>query len=208
MSAELDIVNAMLSTEGVASVTSLDARHPSVRKARPRLERVNKEIQATGWWFNKDYNVGLTPTATKEIVLPADTLSADPVDENLTYRKRGGKMYDPYKQTYAFGDDLSSGKLFLNITLLLGYEELPQEAVSAITAKACRRHAMAEDADPALLRELRGDEIMSFSELKRAHLRQLDVNALRSPQGRRAAFQRRGGYLRGSNATHLGGSNA
>lgn len=204
---ELDIINAMLSTEGVAAVTSLDARHPSVRKARARLERVNKEVQSEGWWFNKDYNVALTPTATNEIVLPQNTMSADPCDATLAYRKRGSRMYDPHKQTYEIGPDLTDGTLALDITFLLPYSELPQVALDAISANACRRHAMAEDVDPALLRELNADVMRAEVRLKRDHLKRLDVNALNSPQSIRARFYRRGTYGSGTNPSRVGGGN-
>jgi len=204
MSVELDIINDMISTTGVAAVTSLESRHPSVRKARPKLTRVNREIQNTGWWFNKDYKLGLIKNVTNEFILPGNTLWADPSDDTKNYVKRGNRMYDPDTHKYDFAEDVGDDPLEVTLVFLMPYDDLPQSAITYITALACRRYAMAENVDAGTMRELNNDYITARSEFKADHLKRLDLNALRGPQAVRARF-RHPGTLLGSDATYIGG---
>jgi hypothetical protein len=66
---ELEAVNRMLSTIGIARVTSItntaaDARE-DIQEALAILGEVTREVQKEGWEFNTDREWSLTPTANK-----------------------------------------------------------------------------------------------------------------------------------------------
>jgi len=194
MSVELDIINAMIAVTGIAAVTSVDARHPAIRKAQPRLARVNKEIQTRGWWFNREYALKLYPNASDEIITPSNALALDPTDGKSDIIRRGPRLYDPVNHTYTFteGVNLPSGYIEVDVVGLLDYDLLPYPAIQFITALATQRHAAIEEGDATLLRELANDTFLARAEMMSKEISQLDLNALNSPQAKRTRIFRIG----------------
>ena len=56
----LDAVNQMLESINQTPVTTiLNNQHPDVLTAVSVLNRIDKQVQAMGWWFNTDHNLTL-----------------------------------------------------------------------------------------------------------------------------------------------------
>lgn len=102
MLTELEIVNDMLAATGTAAVSSAHTAHPAYRKAHNKLTKESRVFQGRGWWFNRTVRT-LTPNVAGEVVLPSDTLHADPVDPALNYVVRDGKLYDIRNGTKVIG---------------------------------------------------------------------------------------------------------
>ena len=103
MTTTLDVLNHMLNVIGGSPVSSPTSDHPSVLSAMVQLNRVRREMQTRGWWFNTEYNLKLTPNELGQLILPTNTLFIDPVDPFSHLVRRGGKLYDPVSHTFLIG---------------------------------------------------------------------------------------------------------
>tara|TARA_R100001086_G_scaffold249782_2_gene190932 strand:- start:776 stop:1390 length:615 start_codon:yes stop_codon:yes gene_type:complete len=134
---ELEAINIMLAAIGEAPVNKLTGTLPvDVKIAQNLLNEQSKSVQGEGWSFNTEYNVVLTRSATNKINLPANVLK---VDVNIHDHpqvdavQRGLKLYDRFKHTDIFDEDLKCEVLYF-----LKFEELPEPARRYINIKAAR----------------------------------------------------------------------
>lgn len=174
----LDIINAMLAVNGESPVTSADSTDPAAVQASNALTRVDKKVQARGWWFNEE-DILLSPSSsTGQIVLPSNTLSADPVDSRSLYIQRGTRLYDKKNNTYSISEPVNT-----SLILLLDIDELPEIAAAYINDKAVKEYYTDDDGDEQKIRNLERRESESFAYLQREHLANSDVNIRRSRIG-------------------------
>ena len=145
----LEVINAMLSSVGQLPVSTLDSTHPFVTTTRAVLDSVDKHVQAIGWWFNKDFNISLSPDAGGNIVLPTTVLTVDPVNPNIPYLQRGGKLYDPYSASSTFTD-----AVVVNLISLLDFEEIPEPAAMYIKRRAVLEYFLDFDGEKIKLEYL------------------------------------------------------
>tara|TARA_R100000773_G_scaffold6705_2_gene6879 strand:+ start:122 stop:736 length:615 start_codon:yes stop_codon:yes gene_type:complete len=134
---ELEAINIMLAAIGEAPVNKLTGTLPvDVKIAQNLLNEQSKSVQGEGWSFNTEYNVVLTRSANNKINLPANVLK---VDVNIHDHpqvdavQRGLKLYDRFKHTDIFDEDLKCEVLYF-----LKFEELPEPARRYINIKAAR----------------------------------------------------------------------
>lgn len=178
MTSRLDIINSMLAVNGEAPVSSADSTDPSAIQARNTLARVDKRIQARGWWFNTETALVLQPNAQGEIVLPANTLSVDPLDATSSYVQRGARLYDRQNNTYTIGTSVTC-----NLVLQLDISELPETAASYIECSAVREHYENDDGDDNKAAKLKAREGEAFAYLRREDIAANDTNINNSPLG-------------------------
>ncbi|MET3601124.1 hypothetical protein [Martelella mangrovi] len=136
LTTELSAVNTILSIIGEAPVNTVeDTGVVDAVMARQILQETNRQVQAVGWSWNLDENYKLVPTfpLPGTIYVPANTLAVDPVDRKEHLIVRGTRLWDRLNHTYSF-----DAPVFVNITRLLDFEELPQPARHYITVRAGR----------------------------------------------------------------------
>jgi len=140
LTSKLDAVNIMLGyiTEApVNSIASTVALPPSAALAKGVLDEVSREVQQEGWHFNTAQDYTLEANASGKFVLPDNVVQVDTVDTSYDVVQRGTALFDRKNYTDIFTED----ELKVNITFLLEYEELPEQARRYIALKASRMFA-------------------------------------------------------------------
>ena len=137
----LEAINSMMTSIGEAPISSLTAGSMPQDAAIASfvLDEVNREVQAIGWHFNREYNVSLALDSNNKIPVATTVLSVDiPRSESAdTIVIRGDFLYNTSKQ-----DDsdrfVFDGPIEATVTYLLDLTELPQPAREYIVARASR----------------------------------------------------------------------
>lgn len=186
MTTRLDILNSMLAVNSEAPVSSTGSNDPSAIQANNLLSRIDRKVQARGWYFNTE-DMTLSPNLTGEVICPANALSVDPVDTRSQYVKRGTRLYDRENNTYVIDADVKC-----TVILLLDIEDLPELAASYIETKAMKEHYRNEDGDAQKVRDLKEDEAEAYAFLQREQLANEDVNIRRSQLGLKLLQNTRG----------------
>jgi len=140
LTTKLDAVNTMLGyvTEApVNSIANTTALPPSAALAKGVIDEVSREVQQDGWHFNTAQDYTLEANASNKFVLPDNVLQVDTVDTTYDVVQRGTTLFDRKNYTDVFTED----ELKVNITFLLEYEELPEQARRYIALKASRMFA-------------------------------------------------------------------
>jgi len=176
---KIDIINAMLAAVGSNGVSSTEGRHPALIKAKPILTRVNKQIQTAGHWFNTDLGYELLPSAPSgEFIIPTLTLKCTPTDKKSVYVRRGTRMYDPTKQTYAI-DETS---IKVDVVLQLSYDSLPFTALEYIRATAGRQMILNSEAAAIMLSESNRDMELARLEFNKEKRGQRNTSLRDNPE--------------------------
>tara|TARA_R100000781_G_scaffold62517_1_gene39683 strand:- start:13 stop:627 length:615 start_codon:yes stop_codon:yes gene_type:complete len=157
---ELSAVNSILGAIGQSPVTTLNFDNPETSFIYNILTEVNKDVQNEGWHFNTEYHVKTSPDANKHITLPANTLRYDLNqglrDKTMDLVVRNGRLYDLANHTDEF-----SGEIFLDLTTLYLFEDLPNVFQRYITYRSAVRAAAQLVSNPNLVQLLSQDEAKS-----------------------------------------------
>lgn len=151
----LDVVNEMLGTMGEAPLNSLSDAHAFRGACLSTLNNLNNQIQAKGWWFNREL-LALAPSALdSSIYLPGDAINVrvprlTTGRSTRNYVKRGRRLYNLDTGTYEFTDTVD-----VEVIRLVPFQELPETAAQYIAAKAVLQFQSKYDGDTAKTRELR-----------------------------------------------------
>lgn len=140
LTSKLDAVNTMLGyvTEApVNSIANTTSLPPSAALAKGVIDEVSREVQQDGWHFNTAQDYKLEANASNKFVLPDNVLQVDTVDTTYDVVQRGTTLFDRKNYTDVFTEE----ELKVNITFLLEYEELPEQARRYIALKASRMFA-------------------------------------------------------------------
>jgi hypothetical protein len=132
---ELDAVNRILSACGQKPANTVEGPTSAwTRNAKAVLDETNRQVQSSGWYFNTDPELTLSADAvTGEVPVPADIVRFLPLNEPWIV-VRAGKLYDRKEGTFV----LSQAKEGYCVRIL-DFEDLPEEAIAYITAKAARK---------------------------------------------------------------------
>jgi hypothetical protein len=177
MTTRLEILNAMLAVNGESPVSTADSNDPAAIQAGNKLKVIDKKIQSRGWYFNKE-DILLSPDLAGKVVLPQNTLAADPVDPGSPYIKRGTGLYDRKNNTTNIGRDV-----LCTVVLQLKIDELPEVAAAYIMDKAVKEYYTDDDGDAQKANDLKEREGESYAYLHREQLANEDVNIRRSQLG-------------------------
>ena len=167
LTSKLNAVNTMLGyiTEApVNSIADTAALPPSAAIAKGILDEVSREVQQDGWHFNTAQNYTLEVNSNNEFVLPDNTLQVDSVDQTYDVVQRGTKLFDRENYTSEFTVD----ELEVDITFLLDFEELPEQARRYITLKASRVFANRLIGSREIESLIYRDEIMAKASMQEA----------------------------------------
>ena len=155
---ELSAVNSILGAIGQSPVTTLNYENPEIGFIYNILTEVNKDVQNEGWIFNTEYNVEKQPEATtKYITIPSNVLRYDLHEDNIYRNKnlvrRNGRLWDTINQTYEFDNNV-----YLDITWLWPYTDLPNAFKRYIISRASVRAATQLVSNPQLVQLLQQQE--------------------------------------------------
>lgn len=138
MMTQLEAVNLILRSCGIAPLTTNMAldETPDGAKAYGELMDTARSVLASGWNFNKNINVKLSPNGDGQLLLPANTLKVDTIcsDYGKPLVQRGSKLYDREKNTFAINAPAT-----VEIHVMLDWDEIPQVARNYIAVVAARR---------------------------------------------------------------------
>jgi len=134
----LEAVNRVLQMMGEAPVNSLNGQYGLALQAQDSLNDVSRRLQSEGWSFNTDREKLLQRDASTNQIAVGPNISRVVIDPYrypaLDIVQRGDKLYDRYNNTYVFDQDL-----YVDMTIILEWEELPEHARQYITIKAGRQ---------------------------------------------------------------------
>lgn len=171
---ELEAVNECLENIGQAPVSTISGNlGVDTQIALNFVTKVNRELQAKGWFWNTEVNYPLTPNDDGDILLPANTLAVDSVgvDVHRNVIQRGQRLYDRDNRTYTFASPVNA-----EITLGLSFNELPETARRYVALRAAR---FFQDRIEGSSSETDSrDEMDALSDLKAEQLRVEDHNVL------------------------------
>jgi|2_EtaG_2_1085320.scaffolds.fasta_scaffold07792_2 hypothetical protein len=176
---ELEAVNTMLSAVGEPPINSLeDQKNVDAAIAGNVLTEISREVQASGWHFNTQIKVTLTPDdSTKHINLTdnmvrvdtdywTSTTSTDLLNDARDITQRGGRLFDRSNNTYEFTKAVEA-----TVVYILDWDDLPEPARRYVTVRAARifqdrmvgspaHHSFSQEDEVrarALLKEFEGD---------------------------------------------------
>ena len=160
---ELSAVNAILGAIGQSPVTSLVFTNPEISFIYNLLRDANVDVQNEGWHFNTEKHVKYTPdSTTNKIAIGSDILKMDVTEgwsrKHYDVVKRGGFLYDKYDHTDLW-DDVT--EMYLDITRLFTFVDLPEVFKRYIVYKASTRAATQLVGNPQLARLLAQQEALA-----------------------------------------------
>ncbi len=134
----LEAVNRVLQMMGEAPINSLNGQYGLALQAQDSLNDVSRKLQSEGWSFNTDREKLLQRNASTNQIAVGPNISRVVIDPYrypaLDIVQRGDKLYDRHNNTYVFDQDL-----YVDMTIILEWEELPEHARQYITIKAGRQ---------------------------------------------------------------------
>lgn len=135
---ELEAVNVMLSAIGEAPVSNLnDSALVDATLAQSIINETSVELQTRGLHCNTEINYPITPNVYGEIQLPIGCVKVDTtgVSRDIDATQRGTKLYDRGERS----SNKFTTTVYVDMTLLLDFDDLPQHVKRFITVKAARR---------------------------------------------------------------------
>lgn len=170
MLTELEIINEMLVSTGTAPLTTNDTQHPFYVKADQKLASINRRVQSKGWWFNRSRRT-LNPDVNGRVIIPNNTLHADPADRTDHLAVRGTRLYDLNGNT-----DVLSRPVEVIFVELVPVIDLPPTAGEYLTARAVYEFYRDNDGIQPKLGDYRAQRDEAWIAMKAEHLRNADVN--------------------------------
>ena len=143
----LTVLNNCLGTMGEAPLNAVDDPHPYRGPALSILGSVNRELQARGWWFNREA-LTLQPGALDScIYLPGDTIGV--LAEDPRYVQRYRRLYNIETGDYVFTTPVD-----VELRRLIPFEETPELYAAYAAAETVIRFQKRYDGDSQKTREL------------------------------------------------------
>tara|TARA_R100000781_G_scaffold111742_1_gene78416 strand:+ start:406 stop:1062 length:657 start_codon:yes stop_codon:yes gene_type:complete len=170
---ELSAVNSILGSIGQSPVTTLGTvttdttntgqevantfANPQIAMIHGLLMEATKDIQNEGWHFNKEDNVKISPDENGHFLIPTNYLRYDVhgglYDRNRDVVRKNGKLYDNVTHTDVFTEDM-----YVDITYLLAFNDVPPAIQRYIIARASVRAATQLVSNPDLVKLLQLQE--------------------------------------------------
>lgn len=135
LTSELEAVNTILEAIDEAPVNSLaqTGLYP-LEKAKGILNEVSRAVQSKGYTFNTEDDFPLTRDGSNQIAIPGNVLTFDAeARTDMDLVQRGLRLYDRKAHSYTLQDNVKG-----TAVVLLGWDELPQQARHFITVRAAR----------------------------------------------------------------------
>lgn len=182
-STQLTAVNDVLRGVGAAPVSSVSATGDAQIVAG-LLDRVNEEVQTEDWFFNREYDVTLTPVAG-QIAVPTDVIQIAVLDD-CPAQIRNGFLYNLDLNS----DSLWTVPIRVNLVRFLDLTALPAPARQYVVARARYLYAVSFLGNAQLNRELERQEGRARGNLMNDEARVLNSSQLKSWGAGRVIFRR------------------
>ncbi len=174
---KLEAINELLEAIGEAPVnTESNTGLVEADLASSRIDKISRQVQKRGWHWNTLTDYELVPDVDNNINLPAGTVGVDPTGRSAhkDYVQRGLRLYDRENNTFTITEPVR-----VDITLLLDFDELPENARDYIVMRASRKFQQRLFGSTELSEFDREDEQRSWFELREAESDVADFNMLR-----------------------------
>lgn len=183
---QLEAVNRLLAATGDSPIQSLDEHYQQAELALATLERVSRNLQAKGWYFNEEEDILLNKDISNRIVLPANILKVDITSDGNLYAQRGIRIYDKINQTYTIEEDVTA-----NIVTYLVWDDLPHTAREAIVAEASLVFYEDFYGSETIPMTLKNAYTVASIALQKADVKARDINLLGNSRVQNIAFSNR-----------------
>ena len=174
---KLEAINELLDSIGESPVNAAsNTGLVEADLAASRIDATSRQVQKRGWHWNTLKSYTLDPDSDGCLSLPASTLAADTVDgdQYLDLVQRGLRLYDRDHNTFNI-----NRSVVVDITLMLDFEELPENARDYITMRAARKFQQRLFGSRSLSDFDREDEQRAWFDLLDAESDASDFNMLR-----------------------------
>ena len=157
---------------GIAPVASEDDPDLDAATAGQVIDEVSTDIQAHGWFFNKEFNWKLTPDETTGYIqVPGSVLSivTSGASRSAGLIIRDNKIYDLWNHTFDLRDRVvtisGSDVGYIEFTFIteLAFNDLPPTAKMAISYVARRKFAQDLEIDERRWKFQKKDEIQAMN---------------------------------------------
>jgi hypothetical protein len=131
---KLEAVNICLSSMGEPVVNSLDGAAIDAQMASDIIDETSRSVQGHGWHWNREKHT-LSPNVANQIMLPANTLRIDSVDDSRSVDvvQRGTKLFNVGTASFTFDKEIR-----VEVYVQLTFEDLPFAAKQFIAMRAAR----------------------------------------------------------------------
>lgn len=177
---ELEALNMLLRLIGNSPVNDIDSNLPDAANARTTLDRIRRQAQRRGWWFNIDYDKTYQPNDKNEIVIAKEVISV--VAHNRNYIQRGNKLYNKEGNTFKF----SSGVSIYREVRTLEWDDMPDCMQSYCGYMAGSQFIRDELEDNSKSRELKEDAGLAMLDVKKQDLEEGQYNVFGNARVARA----------------------
>lgn len=185
---ELEAVNECLENIGQSPVSTISGDlGVDTQIALNFVRKGTRELQSGGWYWNTEKNFPLTPNGDGNILLPSNTLSVRVTGNSINRDiiQRGVRLYDRKNFSYTF-----SGVIYVEMTVGLPFEELPETARRYIALRAAR--IFQDRIEGGANTDDSNDEMQAMSNLQADQLRVENVNVLSGSFGMTQTLHRTG----------------
>ena len=184
---------------GASPVNTVETQSPEVAIAPTTLRQVVREVQAEGWSFNQEQADKISPEGNDQVELGDNIIAIDANryyhldtydvtmkattqlvnNKNVTTKK----LYNRYEHSDKFPDE---DTMYLDVTYMYAFEDLPQVFKDYVTAKACRIASMRMIADETSASALQQDEVVARSLAIEYDTAQADYNVFNDGRNRQS----------------------
>ena len=186
MRPKLYAINSCLAGVGIAPVSDESNVDTDVAGASITIDRISREIQERGWWFNKEHNWVLVPNNyTGQVAAPTNALSivTDDYSRGLNIVLREGRLYDMVNHTYDLRPVANykvNEVMTIQATFImhLSFEDLPSIAQTAETYVSRRQFAQDLEVDEKRWKFQKEDEVKAMNNLMREDMRNKKLNMI------------------------------
>jgi len=190
---KLEAVNICLSSMGEPTVNSLDGAAVDAQMASDLVDETLRSVQGFGWHWNRERHV-LSPNFVGEIILPANTLRVDTIEDSRSVDvvQRGGKLFDKTKSSFIFDSPLT-----LEIYVQLAFDQIPFAAKQFVTIRAARTLQQRLLGSEMLTKFHEADEQRAWVSLQQEEAETYDGNMLHDSWSTQRIVSR-GSFARGA----------
>jgi hypothetical protein len=178
MTTELEAVNEIITQAGYTKITTVGeiTSVAEASDAKDILDRISREEQSKGYYFNSEDKVEITLDGSGEYTIPSDILRIDPYYQYKKYVQRAGKLYDIEDQTSVLGN--SGDTIEVNLVRLIDFADLPETAKRYILKRAQRTYLTRYHGEPMLLEIAHKDELEAKAAFDADNFESSDFNML------------------------------
>tara|TARA_R110002012_G_scaffold111499_3_gene256511 strand:+ start:1891 stop:2541 length:651 start_codon:yes stop_codon:yes gene_type:complete len=180
---KMSAINRLLSTIGVAPVSSLATLSLTTELAQTAIDNVSRDLQSTPWGFNTERDVEFTAESDGSLKLDGATYAGlyissfdieEPTSLDPIIKTTGGiqKIWDRKSKSFTpFG---ASATVKATVTYYLQWEDLPEAVKAYIAARAAREFQLQMVGNPQMDKMLISQMLIAQQNLTEFEAAQFD----------------------------------